>query len=86
MKIVLIADPHVLPPGGMLRTIDTAKRLEAAVSKVNELAADADLCVVLGDSVNEPTVDAYETFLDRLARLRMPIRSSSAIMTTGSCS
>lgn len=74
MKIVLIPDPHVAAPGGHVRGIDTAARLEACVRRINELAGDADLCVLMGDNVDTPSEEGYRTLLDCLTPLRMPIR------------
>jgi 3',5'-cyclic-AMP phosphodiesterase len=74
MKVVLIADPHIEVGGGLVRGIESSKRLDTCVRRINELAEDADLCVLLGDSVHTPSEEAYRTFLHCLKPLKMPIR------------
>ncbi|MDQ0472650.1 phosphodiesterase [Labrys wisconsinensis] len=74
MKVVLIGDPHVRVRGERVRGIDSAGRLDTCVARINAIAGDADLCVVMGDNVDVPSEAAYRTFLDGLRPLRMPVR------------
>jgi predicted MPP superfamily phosphohydrolase len=73
-KIVLISDPHVRPRGQQIRGIDSAARLDTCVRRINALAGDADLCVLMGDNVDPPSEAAYRTLLECLRPLAMPVR------------
>jgi 3',5'-cyclic-AMP phosphodiesterase len=74
MKVVLISDAHVKIRGQQLHGIESASRLDACVRKINELAGDADLCVLMGDNVDLATEEEYSTLLECLEPLKMPIR------------
>lgn len=74
MKIVIIADTHMAEKGGLVRGIDPANRLDRCVAEIQRLAADADLCVLMGDNADTPTEAEYRTFLECLEPLEMPIR------------
>jgi hypothetical protein len=73
-KIVLISDPHVRPRGQQVRGIDSAARLDVCVQRINALAGDAELCVLMGDNVDPPSEEAYRTLFECLRPLAMPIR------------
>jgi 3',5'-cyclic-AMP phosphodiesterase len=74
LKIVLISDPHVRPRGKKIRGIESAARLDACVRRINELAGDADLCVLMGDNVDPSTEESYRTLFECLGPLSMPTR------------
>lgn len=74
MKIVLIGDPHINVRGVRVRGIESAERLDVCVSRINELVPEADLCVVMGDNVDIASEPAYQTFLECLRPLKMPVR------------
>ncbi|MCA6112809.1 metallophosphoesterase [Bradyrhizobium cenepequi] len=74
MKIVLLPDLHVTEKGGLVRGIDPIARLDSCVAAIQRLVADADLCVTMGDNVENGRETEYLALLDCLKPLRMPIR------------
>ncbi len=74
MKLYLISDLHLAPPGETSKSLDTPGRLDAALADLRENHADADLCVILGDLADHGPVSAYESLRDKLADLPMPVR------------
>jgi 3',5'-cyclic AMP phosphodiesterase CpdA len=74
MRIAVFTDTHLTAPGATVHGIDTAGRLARCVEAVNRLAADADLCVVMGDLVDDFVPEAYAALVEGLKPLRMPVR------------
>ncbi|WOH52590.1 metallophosphoesterase [Bradyrhizobium sp. sBnM-33] len=74
MKIILISDPHIKVRGERVRGVDPVERLELCVHRAQQLAGDADLCVMMGDNADTPTEDEYRTLLDCVRPLKMPVR------------
>jgi len=65
LKLIVMSDIHLLPPGKIKRGLDTAERFAKAIADVNARYADADLCVFAGDLADEADPEAYILF-DRL--------------------
>ena len=74
MKLILISDTHATAPGKRVHTIDPVERLQLCVTTIKERLGDADLCVMMGDLVEDPTAEAYDVLLECVAPLPMPIR------------
>lgn len=74
MKIVLVGDPHIKERGELVRGVNSAERLDLCVNRINELAPDADLCVVMGDNVDVASEAEYTTLLKCLTPLKVPTR------------
>ncbi|MEM1316119.1 MAG: metallophosphoesterase [Pseudomonadota bacterium] len=72
MRIVQITDTHIQAPGRLWKDrVDMAARLEAALPRVNALAAD--LVVHTGDVVDGGDDDAYRVAAGLLERLEAPL-------------
>lgn len=74
MKIAVLTDLHICEPGASNCNIDPSHRLDLALGAVGELAPDADLLVLLGDLVDEPSAESYGELKLRLNNVRCPIR------------
>lgn len=73
MKIYIVSDIHLVPPGETSKGIDTTERLDAALADLAANHGDADLCVLLGDLADHGAESAYRTLADRLARVSVPV-------------
>ncbi len=74
LKLVIMSDLHIVPPGAVSNTLDTAARLEQAVARVNARHADADLCILAGDLADLGEAVAYERMRGLIAPLAPPVR------------
>lgn len=74
MKLILISDPHIRIRGERVRGVDPVERLELCVERVKQLAGDADLCVLMGDNADTGSPEEYQTLLECLRPLNMPMR------------
>ena len=74
MKLLQVTDTHVGGPGHTAFGIDPRTRLEACVADINAHHADAALCMVTGDLVNEGSVEEYANIAPVLRTLKMPFR------------
>ncbi len=74
MKILQITDTHVGRPGHVGYGLDPRARLEACVADINAHHADAALCLVTGDLVNDGSDAEYENIAPVLRALRVPVR------------
>ncbi len=74
MKIIQVTDTHVGRPGQILHGIDPRARLEACVADINAHHADAALCLVTGDLVNEGSAEEYANLAPVLRLLKVPCR------------
>ncbi|MDX0499599.1 hypothetical protein GOC68_25785 [Sinorhizobium medicae] len=74
MKVVVVTDPHVTAPGQSVHGMDTNARFSLCIETINEIAGDADLCVVMGDLVDDGSSMAYAEFRRRAELLNMPVR------------
>jgi len=74
LKLVVMSDIHLLPPGQVTRELDTAPRFEKAIADLNHRYEDADLCVFAGDIADQSDPEAYQLF-DRIrSASRVPQR------------
>lgn len=62
LKIIVMSDLHLLPPGETKFGLDTAERLGKAISDVREFYDDADLCVYAGDIADSGQAASYAQF------------------------
>lgn len=62
LKIIVMSDIHLLPPGETKFGLDTAERLGKAISDVHEFYDDADLCIYAGDIADSGQAEAYIQF------------------------
>ena len=74
MKIYLVSDLHLLPPGQLSHGFDTAARFQLALDDLAQNHADAGLCILLGDLADHGDPAAYEL----LARDRKSTRLNSS--------
>lgn len=74
MKLIQITDTHVGRPGQRIHGVDPRAQLEACVADINAHHADAALCLVTGDLVNEGAADEYENLAPVLRALNVPFR------------
>ncbi len=74
MKLLQITDTHVGRPGEQVYGVDPRARLEACVADINAHHADAALCLVTGDLVNEGSAEEYANLQPVLRGLKMPFR------------
>ena len=74
MKILQITDTHVGAAGHVGYGVDPRARLEACVADINAHHADAALCLVTGDLVNEGAEAEYANLAPVLNALRVPFR------------
>ncbi len=75
-KLILIADPHVLPPGAAAHGIRTFDRLAQACDDIARRHADADACLFLGDLTEDAAPASYGAFADLRDRLGLPVHLS----------
>lgn len=75
MKLLQITDTHVGAPGHVGYGVDPRARLEACVADINAHHADAALCLLTGDLVNEGAEAEYANLAPVLAGLRVPVRA-----------
>lgn len=74
LKLIVMADLHLVPPGETSHGLDTAERLRLAVSHVDAEHPDADLCVLAGDLADRGEAAAYAVLGEALEGLRVPWR------------
>jgi len=73
LKFVVLSDLHLVRHGGTSMTLDTAERLELAVSTINARYQDADFCVIAGDLADEGEAEAYERLKEITGRISIPV-------------
>lgn len=74
LKIIHVSDTHVEPAGQMVVGHDPRARFRRVVEAINDRHADAALCVISGDLTDRGSEDAYRSFADILAELKVPYR------------
>lgn len=74
IKLIQITDPHVGARGHAAFGVDPRAQLEACVADINAHHADAALCMVTGDLVNEGSAGEYANIEPVLRELKMPFR------------
>ncbi len=73
LKFVVLSDLHLVRAGHTSMTLDTAERLERAVTTINQRYGDADFCVIAGDLADEAEAGAYERLRDITSRITIPV-------------
>jgi 3',5'-cyclic AMP phosphodiesterase CpdA len=73
LKLVILSDLHLGPPGSAVNGLDTGARLAEAVAVITRDHADAAMVLVAGDLADRGEVDAYRHLRDLLAPLQMPV-------------
>lgn len=74
MKLLQVTDTHVGRPGLVAHGVDPRARLEACVADINAHHADAALCLLTGDLVNEGGAEEYANLAAVLRDLQVPLR------------
>ncbi len=72
-SIIILSDPHMVPPGGTIAGIDPATRLAAGITHADEHHGNADRVVVLGDLTHHGDAVSYERIAGLLDRLTPPV-------------
>jgi hypothetical protein len=72
MKLVVLSDLHLGPPGVAVNGLDPAARLAAAVTAINRDHPDAAFVAIAGDLADMGEVTAYQSLHGLLAPLTMP--------------
>lgn len=76
INIIQITDTHILDDGApSFNDFDTSASLMRVVNEIMESESDADLILLTGDLVHEPTKTAYQKLADHLSVLTTPILS-----------
>jgi len=76
INIIQITDTHILDDGApSFNDYDTSASLESVINKIIESESDADLILLTGDLVHEPTKTSYQKLADHLSVLTTPILS-----------
>ena len=73
MKLVILSDLHIVPPGETSHGVDTGARARRAAAELAANHADAAFCVLLGDLADHGAPEAYAVLRDALAPLHMPV-------------
>jgi 3',5'-cyclic-AMP phosphodiesterase len=74
INIIQITDTHILDDGGpSFSDYDTSASLHRIVEEIGINESDADLILLTGDLVHEPTETAYQKLADYLSVLTTPI-------------
>lgn len=73
LKLVVLADIHIVPEGDLSHGLDTAERLDQAVAFVNEHHGDADLVIFAGDLTDRGDAASYRRFKAGVSGLKMPV-------------
>ena len=75
VRLVILSDLHLVPPGEPLYGLDPAAHLARAVELIGRDHADADFLVLLGDLTHAGQAAAYAALAETLAPLSMPFIS-----------
>ena len=76
INIIQITDTHILDDGApSFNDYDTSASLMRVIHKILESESDADLILLTGDLVHEPTKTSYQKLADHLSILTTPILS-----------
>jgi 3',5'-cyclic-AMP phosphodiesterase len=73
LKLIVLSDLHLGPPGTAVNGLDPGDRLAQAVAVITRDHADAALVLIAGDLADRGEVAAYRHLRDRLAPLQMPV-------------
>ena len=72
-RIVILSDPHMVPPGGTIAGVDPCARLAAGIAHINERHADAARVIVLGDLAHGGDPASYARITELLQALIPPV-------------
>ncbi len=72
-KVIIFADPHMIPEGATIAGIDPAARLAAGIAHVNTWHGDAAWAVVLGDLAHGGDPASYQRIAALLGELVLPV-------------
>lgn len=72
LKIAVLTDLHIVPPGETIIGIDPIAQLRAAVSHINGLGGEIDRVVVTGDIAHYGDIESYRCAKMELDRLIAP--------------
>lgn len=72
LKLVVLSDLHLGPPGAVVNGLDTGQRLAGAVATINRDHGDADFVLLAGDLADSGEVAAYQALQGHLAALPVP--------------
>lgn len=76
VSIIQITDTHILDDGApTFNDFDTSASLIRVIEKIKKTETDADLILLTGDLVHEPTRTAYQKLADHLSALTIPVLS-----------
>jgi Icc protein len=76
INIIQITDTHILDDGApSFNDYDTSASLMRVIDKIIASESDADLILLTGDLVHEPTQTSYQKLADHLSVLTTPILS-----------
>ncbi|MEL6573171.1 MAG: metallophosphoesterase [Pseudomonadota bacterium] len=73
MKLIVLSDLHLPPPGHTHGAIDSYARFQAAIDRVNTAHGDADLVVIAGDLVDRGQSEGYEGLRATIAACLPPV-------------
>lgn len=74
IKVIQITDTHILDDDeSLFNDFDTSASLLAVLETIKTDEADADLVLLTGDLVHEPTNSAYQKLADHLASVTTPL-------------
>ncbi|MCG8378997.1 MAG: 3',5'-cyclic-AMP phosphodiesterase [Proteobacteria bacterium] len=74
ISLIQITDTHILTEGGeSFNDYDTTESLRQVINRIKTKETEADLILVTGDLVHEPTKSAYQKLADILIDLTMPL-------------
>ena len=74
IKVIQITDTHVLDDGApSFNDFDTSASLIRVIQHIKTKEADADLILLTGDLVHEPTESAYQKLADHLSVITTPL-------------
>ena len=75
IKTIQVTDMHLVKPGETFFELDPLARFSAAVDDINRCHADARLCVLTGDLVEDHDAATYKALRATVSRLSMPVRA-----------
>ena len=74
IKIIQITDTHILEDDApSFYDFDTSASLNKVIECINQNEQDADLILLTGDLVHQPTETTYQKLADYLSALKTPL-------------
>lgn len=71
-KIIIIADPHMVPEGDRIIGLDPYERLRKGIRHINAHHPDAARAIVVGDLAHDGSEASYRRLQGLLSKLRVP--------------